>query len=1418
MPAPSANAEVKPKSTARDADEVAKAGINLVPAPSANAEVKPKSTARDADEVAKAGINLVPAPSANAEVKPKSTARDADEVAKAGINLVPAPSAGVEVKHKMPTVTWSDEVASSVARRVVELRDSDDDSEEYDDFEVYVSEKLQAPGTVPAEEYDVQASEERPRPTSRKKSGRAHRAKPSAVDEDTVDYEDLPSTVELPITMEMDGRQLASDSMCQHHITGDRTLFDDGQLHEGIEFRLRGYNGDKVTPYKYHGYSSKFGRMIYVPGAPRTLLCYADMDTLWHTSWARNGQSCLFTLRRDHSLRMMFRIQDKLLTYVGAKSASAQRLRANPDVTCAAVDGIEQWSASEYKSALQVVKFHYANGHASQSFVESAVRHGLLRGIPFTLSDVARGFALLGRCTACDVGKAQRRHYHPPGTEAKPQAPQPPPVVTEDTAADEAPHQDSLGLDIMYIDGHAYLVTVSKRRKYLHVIRLAGKSEGDIQAALKVIIQDYKRHRADLIHLFNARSSVPFPEDADNPIHGFERAESDGEPGIIALALSTFASEGIRLTPKVSGEHVGYVEKVIDTVKDRVACVRSTLSYAVTGTILHHLVTDVVTWMNLLPMGGRAVSAHMLLTGTAPRYSDVMRCQFGDVIVATRQKKDLKKGMPAGELGLAVGISLTAPGAIRFYSFSSMTVKPRTRITVSNTVDLCPLFGENKHCNPPPALHATLRAYHKAQHPEKDEGDDVPVQSQSVGISANGEVSLSTLRHVLDQGSDARILLDQMNATDPSSELDQYDYRYEDAIAEALADDDPDLENTSCHGGLSSAAAAAISSKVREMDELGLHCQTVPARQLGEQAAIAATRPRATRQSSRQRASTYQHDYAPLRQYQSNMVDVDGVDVDCASTSWKRGERDHPQKGAEAIEKELRQIFITYEVCHPVDVQPKDVVYCRSHDLFDVKLADDSCKGRLVVGAPVGGKEINYGIDLYSPTIDLRLISTMLSICVEQGLELSVWDVKGAFLKSPMKMPGVYVLLEKHIVDRLLALDGIPEHWRDFVRPDGTMMVECDKAWYGTSAACALWNEDVNRTIVEECGYTRHSLVPCLYYKDLENGQKAYLMLYVDDIGAMMPADGQEKVRVLNILENKYESLKKQDGDYVKYVGLEVTRNRELNRFEVTMAKRTKKLAASYGVTSTVPNPTESSVCFVDDDDDHLFNMVDTTAYRSLVMSLRYLTMAMPECLFHTSYLASKQGRPTEKHWAAAIHVLKYMLGACETPMCYGACGPEPRLDVYTDASFRTHSDTKSHSGKVIFLGTCGGSIFSASGKQHCVTSSTCDSEMIPFEECTYMASYLRDVLIELGVKVQMVIHWEDNTSCLHLTKHGTREYAKKRKHIISKIYSAKEYFDDPDNDATALHCRTEEMIADILTKDLHGAIFVKHRRALHGT
>jgi len=175
------------------------------------------------------------------------------------------------------------------------------------------------------------------------------------------------------------------------------------------------------------------------------------------------------------------------------------------------------------------------------------------------------------------------------------------------------------------------------------------------------------------------------------------------------------------------------------------------------------------------------------------------------------------------------------------------------------------------------------------------------------------------------------------------------------------------------------------------------------------------------------------------------------------------------------------------------------------------------------------------------------------------------------------------------------------------------------------------------------------------------------------------------------------------------------------------------------------------------------------------------------------------------------------MLGACERPMVIKACGSNPMLEVYTDASYQIHNDSRSHSCVIVFFGDGGASVHGTSGKQPRVTRSTCDSEIVTFEAGTYVGSYFHDVLVELGVKIKMVLHWEDNEAALHLVKNGCHEYTKKRKHIVGMIHSAKECFDDGDNDAVAMHCVTEMMVADIGTKDLHGRAFEDHRASLHG-
>jgi len=352
-----------------------------------------------------------------------------------------------------------------------------------------------------------------------------------------------------------------------------------------------------------------------------------------------------------------------------------------------------------------------------------------------------------------------------------------------------------------------------------------------------------------------------------------------------------------------------------------------------------------------------------------------------------------------------------------------------------------------------------------------------------VHIDSNGVVTLVPVQHNLVKGTDPAEIIDKLLATElESGAKDCYDYRYEDAFLEDGPE--PALEAVSSRGGLSAISdddIGAITARVQAIDE---------ASKAEKQEQDPPVTPE-VRKSARFQAKDYRKQVIldaavadgmitmiaaadgtirPVPLIDGGVLDggetlLDPILVDCCTMPWKRADKERPDLSDAAHIKELKNVFITHKVCHPVHYNGTDPLH-RSHDLFDIKLADDSGKSRFVVGKVIGGGEaVDVGIPLYSPTMDMKLIYTMLSIGLQNKLELSVADASAAFLRSKMPVPGVLVLLQKHMVDRLLAMDELPEHWAEFRRSDGTMVVECDRAWYGQQSCCAIWNGEINQAI-----------------------------------------------------------------------------------------------------------------------------------------------------------------------------------------------------------------------------------------------------------------------------------------------------------------------------------------------------------------
>jgi hypothetical protein len=260
----------------------------------------------------------------------------------------------------------------------------------------------------------------------------------------------------------------------------------------------------------------------------------------------------------------------------------------------------------------------------------------------------------------------------------------------------------------------------------------------------------------------------------------------------------------------------------------------------------------------------------------------------------------------------------------------------------------------------------------------------------------------------------------------------------------------------------------------------------------------------------------------------------------------------------------------------------------------------------------------------------------------------------------------------------------------------------------------------------------------------------------------------------------------------------------ELHQTDVS-PKEVTNSALSTGFNNTIYEKSEDNE-----------ELKDLSLYRSLVMSMQYGTLVMPSVKYHIIRLATRQSCPKVGDYKKALKVLEYMHYKRKKPVYIYGYGANPNIYVYADAAFDVYANSVSHSGLCIFIGDAGGAMHCSSNKQKCVTDSSTAAEIVAAVGGLYIAQYYKDILAIFNIRCN-VIHYEDNMSCISLAKTGCTSFDKKDKHIIRKINLMKRHFDDESMRASLEWCDTAWMIADSLTKDMHGAGFDINENILMG-
>ena len=208
--------------------------------------------------------------------------------------------------------------------------------------------------------------------------------------------------------------------------------------------------------------------------------------------------------------------------------------------------------------------------------------------------------------------------------------------------------------------------------------------------------------------------------------------------------------------------------------------------------------------------------------------------------------------------------------------------------------------------------------------------------------------------------------------------------------------------------------------------------------------------------------------------------------------------------------------------------------------------------------------------------------------------------------------------------------------------------------------------------------------------------------------------------------------------------------------------------------------------------------------FREAVGALMHLTTATrPDIAYAVGYVSRFMENPQEDHWIAVKRIFRYLQGTKTHGICYKT-SDKINFRGYSDADWAGDlADRKSTSGYVFMLQ--GAPVSWGSKKQSSVSLSTSEAEYIALSLAIQEGKWIHRLLCEIMKAVdedepELKI-LEDNQSCIKMTKNPVNHG--RAKHIDIKYHHIRD--EVKRGEVKLEYCETTVMLADIMTKGLHG-------------
>lgn len=435
-------------------------------------------------------------------------------------------------------------------------------------------------------------------------------------------------------------------------------------------------------------------------------------------------------------------------------------------------------------------------------------------------------------------------------------------------------------------------------------------------------------------------------------------------------------------------------------------------------------------------------------------------------------------------------------------------------------------------------------------------------------------------------------------------------------------------------------------------------------------------------------------------------------------------------------------------------------------DRFKARLVAKGCSQRL---------GIDYS-ETFSPVARYSTIRLVMSLAVQWKMHLHQIDVSSAYLNSDIQHE-IYIRQPPEFVDK----------------KNPNKVLKLHKAIYGLKQSGKEWNAKLDH-ILKHIGFEPCANEPCLYKATFDN-ELVLVTVYVDDL--MIASKSKDQVlTVKRLLAKEFPITDK--GQLHHYLGFEVEREGETGAISICQSQYIRDLLKEYGMQDCKAVSTPLETNFQVKCDNIGCEEVPQKDYQSAIGALMYLAITTrPDIIHSVSKLAQRNVNPHSEHMQAVKRILRYLRGTINTRIVYRA--GEKSIEGFVDADWGGSTlDRKSYSGFIFFVGDC--PVSWQSVKQSCVALSSTEAEYMAMSEAAKEAIFLKRLLEEIGYTLgEAVILNVDNQGAEKLASNPVHH--KRTKHIDIRFHHVREVVKN--KDVHLKYCPTQEMIADILTKNL---------------